>query len=308
MTTAKNYPMKKKHFRRITLKGLNRGKKVNRSKTGTVTLTLVLLVFSLFMAIPMLLMISNAFKPQDELFVFPPQLLPTNPTLKNFKDMFIVMSTSNVPFLRYIFNSLLITGVGTAGHIIISSMCAYPLAKKKFPGKNFLFSLVVFSLMFNTDVTAIPNYLVMSELGWVDTYAALIVPAFGMSLGLYLMKQFMEQIPDSLLEAARIDGANQNVIFWKIVMPNVKPAWLTLLLLSVQSLWPIGSSNFIYKEELKTLPAALNQITGAGTAVNIARAGIGAAVAVFMMIIPIVIFIFSQSNVIETMSASGMKD
>lgn len=308
MTTAKNYSVNKKHFRKRTLKSLNRSKKVNRSKTGTITLTLVLLVFSLFMALPMLLMISNAFKPQDELFVFPPQLLPTNPTLKNFKDMFIVMSTSNVPFIRYIFNSLLITGVGTAGHIILSSMCAYPLAKKKFPGKNFLFNLVVFSLMFNADVTAIPNYLVMSKLGWVDTYAALIVPAFGMSLGLYLMKQFMEQIPDSLLEAARIDGANQNVIFWRIVMPNVKPAWLTLLLLSVQSLWPIGSSNFIYKEELKTLPAALNQITGAGTAVNIARAGIGAAVAVFMMIIPIVIFIFSQSNVIETMSASGMKD
>lgn len=308
MTTAKNDLIKKKHFRKISLKGLNRGKKVNRSKTGTLALTLVLLVFSIFMALPMLLMISNAFKPQDELFVFPPQLFPTNPTLKNFKDMFVVMSTSNVPFIRYIFNSLLITIVGTAGHIILSSMCAYPLAKKKFPGKNLVFNLVVFSLMFNPDVTAIPNYLVMSKLGWVDTYPALIVPAFGMSLGLYLMKQFMEQIPDSLLEAARIDGANQNVIFWRIVMPNVKPAWLTLLLLSVQSLWPIGSSNFIYKEELKTLPAALNQITGAGTAVNIARAGIGAAVAVFMMIVPIVIFIFSQSNVIETMSVSGMKD
>lgn len=308
MTISKNYSIKKKHFRRRTFKSLNRSKKVNRSKTGTITLTMVLLVFSIFMALPMLLMISNAFKPQDELFVFPPQLFPTNPTFKNFKDMFIVMSTSNVPFIRYIFNSLLITGVGTAGHIILSSMCAYPLAKKKFPGKSFLFSLVVFSLMFNADVTAIPNYLVMSKLEWVDTYLALIVPAFGMSLGLYLMKQFMEQIPDSLLEAARIDGANQNLIFWRIVMPNVKPAWLTLLLLSVQSLWPIGSNNFIYKEELKTLPAALNQITGAGTAVNIARAGIGATVAVFMMIIPIVIFIFSQSNVIETMSASGMKD
>ncbi len=308
MTTAKNDLIKKKHFRKISLKGLNRSKKVNRSKTGTLALTLVLLVFSIFMALPMLLMISNAFKPQDELFVFPPQLFPTNPTLKNFKDMFVVMSTSNVPFIRYIFNSLLITIVGTAGHIILSSMCAYPLAKKKFPGKNLFFNLVVFSLMFNPDVTAIPNYLVMSKLGWVDTYPALIVPAFGMSLGLYLMKQFMEQIPDSLLEAARIDGANQNVIFWRIVMPNVKPAWLTLLLLSVQSLWPTGSSNFIYKEELKTLPAALNQITGAGTAVNIARAGIGAAVAVFMMIVPIIIFIFSQSNVIETMSVSGMKD
>ena len=294
--TASDFTIKNRHKHRITFRGLNRSKKVNRSKTGTAALTVLLLLFSIFMAIPMLLIISNSFKPQDELFVFPPQLFPTNPTFGNYRDMFIVMSTSNVPFLRYVFNSFLVTGVGTAGHIIISSMCAYPLAKKKFPGKNFLFTLVVFSLMFNADVTAIPNYLVMSKLHLVDTYAALIIPAFGMSLGLYLMKQFMEQIPDSLLEAARIDGANQNVIFWRIVMPNVKPAWLTLLLLSVQSLWPIGNNNFIYKEELKTLPCALNQITGSGTTVNIARAGIGAAVAVFMMIIPILIFVFSQSN------------
>ena len=153
------------------------------------------------------------------------------------------------------------------------------------------------------------HYLIMSELKWIDTYAALIVPAFGMSLGLYLMKQFMEQIPDSLLEAGRIDGAGQWTIFWQIVMPNVKSAWMTLLLLSVQTLWPIGDNNFIYKEELKTLAYALGQIQGTGAAgVNIARAGVGAAVSVFMMIIPVLIFIFSQSNIIETMSSSGMKD
>ena len=157
-------------------------------------------------------------------------------------------------------------------------------------------------------MTAIPNYLVMSRLHWIDTYAALIVPAFGMSLGLYLMKQFMEQIPDSLLEAARIDGADQWKTFWRIVMPNVRSAWMTLLLLTVQNLWPIGDNNFIYKEELKTLAYALTQIQGTGLTVNIARAGVGAAVSVFMMIVPILIFLFSQGNIIETMSSSGMKD
>ena len=283
-------------------------KKVSRSAAGTSMLVIVLLVFALFMAIPIFLMISNSFKPQDELFVFPPTLIPRNPTLKNFRDMFTVMSSSDVPFLRYVFNSFLITGVGAAGHIILSSMCAFPLAKKKFPGKNVLFNIVVLALMFNATVTNIPNYLVMTGLKWIDTYYALIVPAFGMPLGLYLMKQFMEQIPDSLLEAARIDGASQWKIFWRIVMPNVRSAWMTLLLLSVQNLWGIASSNFIYKEELKTLPYALGQIQGTGTAVNISRAGIGAAVSVFMMIIPVLIFIFSQSNIIETMSSSGMKD
>ncbi len=290
------------------IKALNHSKKVSRSKTGTFFLIFVLLIFALFMALPMAFMISNAFKPQDELFVFPPHLFPTSPTLKNFKDMFNVMSASNVPFLRYIFNSFLVTFVGAFGHIIVSSMCAFVLAKKKFPGSKLIFNIIVFSLMFNTAVTAIPNYLVMSKLGWIDTYLALIIPAFGMPLGLYLMKQFMEQMPDSLLEAARIDGANQWVIFRSIVMPNVRSAWLTLLLLSVQSLWPIGDNNFIYQEQLKTLGYALGQIQGTGVTVNIARAGVGAAVSVFMMIVPICIFVFSQSNIVETMSSSGMKD
>ena len=288
---------------------LNRGKKVSRSKVGSILLFLFLALFSLFMVLPMIYMISNSFKPQNELLVFPPRLFPTEPTLRNFRDMFTVMSSSNVPFIRYIFNSLFVTAVGSAGHILFSSMCAFPLAKKRFPGRKIIFNIIVFSLMFNTAVTAIPNYLIMSGLKWIDTYAALIVPAFGMSLGLYLMKQFMEQIPDSLLEAGRIDGAGQWTIFWQIVMPNVKSAWMTLLLLSVQTLWPIGDNNFIYKEELKTLAYALGQIQGTGAAgVNIARAGVGAAVSVFMMIIPVLIFIFSQSNIIETMSSSGMKD
>lgn len=287
---------------------LNRSKRVSRSKSGTFVLILVLFIFAAFMALPMLYMIANSFKPQDEFFVFPPRLFPSSPTLKNFRDMFNVMSSSEVPFLRYIFNSFFVTGVGSAGHIIISSMCAFPLAKKRFPGKKLLFNIVVYSLMFNTAVTAIPSYIIMSKLNWIDSYFSLVIPAFGSSLGLYLMKQFMEQIPDSLLEAARIDGASQWKIFWRIVMPNVKSAWLTLLLLSVQSLWAIGENNFIYKEELKTLAYALGQIQGTGTTVNIARAGVGASVAVFMMIVPITIFIFSQNNIIETMSSSGMKD
>ena len=300
-------PKHKKSFF-LRFRAFNHSKRVSRSRFGTIALVLLLLVFALFMAAPMVYMISNSLKPQDELFVFPPKLFPTNPTFKNFRDMFTVMTSSNVPFLRYVFNSLFVTGIGAAGHIVLSSMCAFPLAKKRFPGSKLLFQIVVFSLMFNTAVTAIPNYLVMSGLRWIDSYAALVVPAFGMSLGLYLMKQFMEQLPDSLLEAARIDGAGQWRIFWRIVMPNVKPAWMTLLLLTVQSLWPMGDNSFIYKEELKTLAYALGQIQGTGTTVNIARAGVGAAVSVFMMIIPVLIFIFSQSNIIETMSSSGMKD
>lgn len=280
-------------------------KRVSRSVGGTVCLFIFMIFFAFFMVLPMWLAICNSLKPLSELWEFPPKFYVRNPTFKNFIDMFNDMSDSLVPFTRYIFNTLFITAAGTAGNIILSSMCAFPLAKKKFPGKEGIFQVIVLSLMFNGTVTAIPNYIIMSALGWIDTPWSLVVPAFASTLGLYLMKQFMEQsVPTSLLEAARIDGASQWLIFWKIVMPCVKPAWLTQLLLSVQSLWNLGSSTYIFSDEKKTLAYALSQIVSGG----IAKAGVGAAVAVFMMIVPIGIFIFSQSNIIDTMATSGMKD
>ena len=289
---------------RISFDAINKSKRVNRSRLGSVFMFFVLLVFACFMAVPMVLIIGNAFKPLDELWIFPPKLLPKSPTMNNFRDMFTIMSNSQVPFLRYVFNTLFITSAGTYGHIIISSMCAFVLAKKKFPGSTVMFNAIVFSLMFSATVGAVVNYITLSVFRWIDTYFALIIPAVASPLGLYLMKQFIEQIPDSLLEAARIDGAGQWRIFWKIVMPNVKPAWLTLLLLSTQTLWGIGATPYIYKEELKTLPYALSQILAGGYA----RAGVSAAVSVFMLIVPVTIFVVSQANILETMSTSGMKD
>jgi len=144
----------------------------------------------------------------------------------------------------------------------------------------------------------------MARIGLVDTYYAIIIPAMGAPLGLFLMKQFMSQINNSIIEAAKVDGTSEWRVFWQIVMPQVKPAWLTIMIFSVQSLWNLGASNFIYSEELKTLPYALGQIVSSG----LARAGTGAAVTVILMIVPIVIFIFSQSNIIETMSSSGIKE
>ncbi|WP_027094545.1 carbohydrate ABC transporter permease [Cohnella thermotolerans] len=279
-------------------------KRLNRSFAGDLFLFLFLAVFAAFMVVPLVYTISNALKPLNELFLFPPTLWVRHPTLNNFIDLFHLMSNSWVPFTRYIFNTVFITLTGTAGHVIIASAAAYPLAKHKFPGARILFAIVVLSLMFSPKVTNIPNYLIMSWLGWINTYAAIIVPAFAYSLGLYLMKQFMEQIPDALLEAAKIDGASEYRIFWQIVMPLVKPAWLTLTILSFQTLWGTWGGNFIYSEQLKTLPYALNQIVAGG----IVRAGPGAAVAMFMMIVPVTIFIVSQSSIIQTMASSGMKE
>ena len=280
-----------------------RSKRVNRSRTANIVIFTLMTLFGLFMALPMIYAISNSLKPLDELWEYPPKLFVRNPTLNNYRDLFNLMGDSWVPITRYLFNTVFITVVGTLGHVILSSMCAFPLAKMKFPGRNFIFGVIVTSLMFSGAVTSVPSYIIMSKLKWLDNYASLIVPAFGSSLGLYLMKQFMENIPDALLESAVVDGAGYWTRFMKIVMPQVKPAWLTLVIFSVQSLWNTGSSIYIYSEELKTLPSALNQIVSGG----IARMGASGAVTVLMMSVPIIVFIISQSRVVETMSSSGIK-
>ena len=256
------------------------------------------------MALPLVLAVSNSLKPLEELFMFPPRFFVRNPTTDNFHDVFVLMRQSWVPFTRYIFNTLFITVVGTLGHLIIASLCAFALAKHNFPGRKAIFWVIVTALMFSTQVTAIPNYFIMSKIKLLDTSASLIIPAIAKPLGLFLMKQFMEQIPDSLLEAARIDGAKEFTVFYKIAMPQVKPAWLTLIIFCFQDLWNLQGANYIFSEELKTLPYALSQISAAG----ISRAGATSAVAVIMMVVPITIFIISQSNIIETMASSGIKE
>lgn len=279
-------------------------KRLNRSLGGDIFSIAVLVLFGSFMVLPMIYAISNAFKPLDELFMFPPRFFVRNPTMDNFRDLFLLMAQSWVPFSRYIFNTLFITAAGTAGHVVVASMAAYALEKHRFPGSKLFFSIVVTSLMFSSVVTAIPNYLVMARLNWLDTYLSLIVPAFGYPLGLFLMKQFMETVPDSLLESARMDGASEFRTFWTIAMPCVKPAWLTLVIFSFQTLWGNTGSTFIYSEELKTLPYALNQILLGG----FARAGVGAAVVLLMMIVPVTLFMVTQSSIIQTMAKSGIKD
>jgi ABC-type glycerol-3-phosphate transport system permease component len=270
-------------------------------------LFVLLALVGAFMALPLVFVISNAFKPINEILKFPPDFLVKNPTLTNFTDLFNLMSGSWVPFSRYIYNTFFIAIVGTLGHVIIASAAAYPLAKRTFPGKNVLFSIVVLSLMFSATVTQITNYMTMSWLGMLDTQWAVIVLAIGSSLGLYLMKQYMEMVPDALLEAAQIDGCSEFRIFWTVVMPIVKPAWLTLIIFSFQGLWGAGGaagSMYIYSEQLKTIDYALGQILAGG----IIRIGPSMAATMLMLLVPITIFILSQSSVIQTMSTSGMKD
>lgn len=277
---------------------------LRNKRKGNVVIFIFLFFGAIFMALPLYLAIINSLKPLEELWTFPPKFYVIEPTFRHFSDLFTLLQSSLVPFTKYLYNTVLITVGGTFFHVIFSSMCAYSLAKRKFKGGQVMFTMVVFSLMFNGAVTAIPNFLIVAGLGMLDTHWALIIPAIGSSLGLYLIKQFMDQVPDTLLEAADVDGAGEFRKFWSIMMPSVKPAWLTVIVFSVQALWNTGATTFIYREELKTLAYALGQLA-TGT---IARAGVGAAVAVVMMIVPIIVFIITQSRVIETMASSGIKE
>ena len=285
-------------------KRLVKRRRPNRSLGGDLGIYLMLALVACLMAFPLVFAVSSALKPLDELFRFPPTIFPQHPTTDNFSDLIVTMGQSWVPFSRYILNTVFITAVGTFGHLVIASMAAFVLAKYDFPGGRLFFGVVTTALMFSGYVTGIPNYVIMSKLGMIDTYWALLLPAFAAPIGLFMMKQFMEGLPTALIEAAKIDGANTMRIFWSIVMPNVKPAWLTVIIFSVQSLWNTSASTVIYSEAKKTLVYALQQIQAGG----IARTGQAAAVTVVVMAVPIIIFVLSQSQILETMASSGIKD
>ena len=226
---------------------------LSRSAGGDAGITFLLVVLGAFMFLPMLYVVMQALKPLDELWMYPPRFYVMNPTLKNFKDLFVLMNTSWVPFSRYVFNTVFISVAGTFGHLFLASVCAYAMAKIKFPGRVLMFKTVEMSLMFHQTITAAVSFIIMSAFGWIDTYWAIIVPAWCSTLGLYLMKQFMDtNVTDAVLESARLDGASELRTFWVIAMPMVKPAWLTLIIFSFQDLWNKGSSIYIHSEQLKS--------------------------------------------------------
>ncbi|MHB1452652.1 MAG: carbohydrate ABC transporter permease [Saccharofermentanales bacterium] len=278
-------------------------KDVNRSVGGNIAMFVLLTLFGLFFMFPIVYAVNTAFKPMTEIFIFPPRLFVRQPTANNFIELQQMTASFWVPLSRYLFNSFFVSIVGTAGHLFFASMAAYPFAKHDFPGRNVMRSLIVLSLLFTASVTFLPQYIVLSQLGLVNTYGAVIMPALQTSLGLYLMINFVVTLPDEMIESARMDGAGEFRIYRSVIMPNVKPAWLTLMIFAFQGLWNSTGGSLIYREEIKMLPAILTQIAAGG----IARTGVSSAAALILMIPPILIFIFSQNRVIETMSTSGLK-
>lgn len=278
-------------------------KRVSRSTFGNVMVVLFLLVLGAVMLLPIYYMVISSVKPINELFYFPPKFYVVKPTLDNFVSLIKLQAQSEVPFERYLFNSIFVTIVSTVGYVFIASMAAYALEKQKFPMRKGIKQGVVIAILFRPEVMAVPQYILMSKMKIIDTYWALILPAMAGSFGVFLLQQFLETVPDEMIEAGRIDGASEYSIYFKLVMPMLKPAWMTVVIFTFISTWNLNGVQFIYSEKMKMLPAMLSSLSTAG----IARTGVAAAIGVIMMIPPITIFLCSENSIVETMAHSGMK-
>lgn len=277
--------------------------KHSERRKGNIIVFLFLTVLGIFMALPIYLAFLMAFKPEQELFVFPPKLYTLNPTPDNFRNMLHDLGKSElVPFSRYFFNSVFVTVSVTVLQCVFSAMAGFVLAKCRFAGKNFLNAIILISLLYQSNVIYIMQYVVMAELNIINTYGALIFPLVSSSMSLFLMRQSISQIPDEIIEAGKIDGAGLFRICWQIVIPNQKPAFSAVMIFAFQSAWNMQSSSFVYKENFKTLPTVIQQITASG----ISKTGITATASVIMLLPPVILFIFARKGVIETMAHSGI--
>ena len=286
-------------------KNTSQYRRYTRSKAGNIGYFSILIIAGLFMVFPLFYCIITSLKPLDELLIFPPKFFVSRPTLRNYTALPALLGNLQIPVSRYIFNSLFIAIVSTFLTIIAGSMSAFTFSKSKVKGRKLLFTVVQLMMLYNGYTLGVPQYLIFSKLGMIDTFWVFILPAFPSAVYCFLMKQFMDvSVPDTLMEAARIDGAGVMRIYWRIVMPIMKPAWMTVLLFSFQSMWSVVPGGTVFSEQLKTLPYVMSSVTAGG----IARAGSSMAITVLLMLPPVLVFLVTQSNVMETMSSSGIKE
>jgi len=301
--------------KRIRIIGIN----PRRFERSQLKFYLYLIPLAIVTALPLLFVFSNAFKPLDELLVYPPKLFTTRPTLQNFINLTATSSNKAIPVTRYLFNSILTTGSTVLLTLLITVATAYCLSKKKYRMKKFIFEINSVALMFIPVAVAIPRYFIIYKLGMIDNILSSIVPLLAMPVGLFLIKQFMDQFPDDIVEAAQIDGASNFMIIGKIVMPNIKPALATVAILSFQTAWNSteASNYYLNNEALKSFSFYMTTLTASSGNANamvgqlsgnaIAGMGVQAAATLIMFLPNLILFIVLQSKVMNTMSHSGMK-
>ncbi len=284
---------------------INRRLRINRFQ---LLLGTSLGLMALFMMLPIVFLINHAFKPITELYLYPPRFLVSEPTLFNFQQMFLKSQTMLIPFTRYLFNSVLTTAITVAAVIFVSSLAAYAFSKHRFKGSSVFYSLTIVSLMFAPETVMIPRYLVVSNLGIMNTYFVHILPLVAAPVGVFLMKQFIDQIPRDLIEAAKIDGAKEFIIFVRIVMPICMPAVATVGILAFQGSWAQTETSVLFTQEdaMKTLPFYVMTLTN-GLANNVVGQGVAAAAGLLMFLPNIIIFLLFQRKILTTMAHSGIK-
>jgi len=268
---------------------------------------IILIPVAIFMGLPIVYIFNHAFKPLVELFEWPPRFFVQNPTFDNFIDLFAVTSSTGIPMSRYLFNSILITALTVFASIIIGSLAGFALSKLEFRFKNTLMWVNNIAIMFVGASVSIPRYLVIESLGLIDSFWVHIIPGLAIPVGLFLIKQFIDQIPKDLLEASKVDGANNLQIYWHIILPLIKPALATIAIVAFQSVWNNTevSNLFINDESLKTFAFYMSTLTTTGN--TVAGQGMAAAASLIMFLPNLLIFVILQRNVMNTMIHSGIK-
>ena len=287
----------------------NKGQKINPKKfeLGQLKIILIILPLVIFMGMPIIFIINHAFKPMEELFAFPPTFFVKNPTLDNFTKLMKFSNGSGIPLSRYIFNSLVVTVLTVGLALLLTTLSAFALAKIKFKGRNMLTQINQIAIMFVSTAVLIPRYIVICQLGLIDNLFAHILPLVAMPVALFLVKQFVEQVPDSLLEAAYMDGATDFDVYIKVIIPMIKPAIATASILVFQQVWTNmeTSSYFFSDDSMKTLTFYMNTLVNVNN--TVAGQGMSAAASLIMFVPNLVLFIILQNKVMNTMANSGIK-
>ncbi len=286
-----------------------KGKRINPQKfeRGQIKIIVILLPLVIFMALPLVYIINHAFKPMEELYAFPPKFIVQNPTLENFTKLIKFSRTSGIPMSRYVFNSILITLLTVGISIVLTTLTAFALSKIKFKGREMMVSINQLAIMFVATAVLIPRYMVICNLGLIDSIWAHILPLVAMPVALFLVKQFVDQVPDSLLEAAYMDGATDFQVYRKVIMPMIKPAISTATILVFQQVWQnVETSNYYFNDDsMKTLAFYMNSLVSVTT--GVAGQGMSAAATLILFIPNLVLFCICQNGVMNTMASSGIK-
>lgn len=286
-----------------------KGKRINPKKFEPSQLKIILMILPLviFMGMPIIFIVNHAFKPMEELFAFPPTFFVKNATLENFTKLMKFSNTSGIPLSRYVFNSVLVTVLTVGLALLLTTMSAFALAKIKFKGRNLLAQINQIAIMFVGTAVLIPRYLVVCQLGLINNVWAHVLPLVAMPVALFLVKQFVEQVPDSLLEAAYMDGATDFMVYRKVILPMIKPAIATAAILVFQQVWTnLETSNYFFNDDsMKTLTFYMNTLVNANN--SVAGQGMAAAASLIMFLPNLVLFIILQNKVMNTMASSGIK-